>query len=324
MEVGGYRELDLRKGCEYYKGTKDIARLNAGRCGIYYALCVMECNRILIPYYECSTVWRFMDRKEVEVSFYHIDEKFLPTIQNHDESTAFLVVNYFGLMKRSDIEGIVRNNKNVIIDNTQAFFEEPVVGAYNVYSPRKFVGVPDGCYVIGRSAENLCKDYEQDSSADTASFLLSRIESGGNRNYSAYLENENRVDKSNVRKMSLLTHRLLDNIDYESVKEKRRENFRYARSIFDEMNVIDKSVLESDGTSVPMVYPLVFENKNLRQVLKDNSIFVGQWWKYIIDLDGASEWEKYLSKYLFPIQIDQRYGKGEIDHERRVVGGCKG
>lgn len=324
MEVGGYRELDLRQGYEYYRGTKDIARLNAGRCGIYHALRIMGCNRILIPCYECSTVWRFMDRKKVEVSFYHIDEKFLPAVQNHDESTAFLVVNYFGLMKRDDIERITENNRNVIIDNTQAFFEEPVAGAYNVYSPRKFVGVPDGCYVIGKSAENLCGDYEQDSSADTALFLLSRIESGGNRNYPAYLENEDRVDNSNVMKMSLLTQRLLDNIDYESVKDKRRKNYRYARSIFDEINDIDKYVLESDGTSVPMVYPLIIENKELRRAFKGNNIFVGQWWKYIVDWDKPSEWEKYLSEYLFPVQIDQRYGTKEIDYERRVVGGCDG
>ena len=34
--------------------------------------------------------------------------------------------------------------KNLIIDNAQAFFAKPLLGIDTFYSPRKFVGVSDG------------------------------------------------------------------------------------------------------------------------------------------------------------------------------------
>lgn len=319
MEVGGYREIDLRTGFEYYKGDTNIARLNAGRCGIYHALKLSGCKKILLPYYQCSTVKRFLKYKKIEQEFYHISENFTPLIGNHNKDVAFLIVNYFGLIKSKTLLDLVNNNYNVIIDNTQGFFQSPIDCCYNVYSPRKFIGVPDGCYIIGKSAEEYTNIYDRDISAETAGFLLSRIESGGNNNYIQYLENEKRIDESDILRMSVLTRHLLDNIDYKYVKDKRIANYCYAKEKFAEINLIDRKLLEKETTAVPMVYPLILEDPNLRFRLKENNIFVGQWWKYILDWDDASEWEKYVSRYMIPVQIDQRYGKEEIDYQYNVI-----
>lgn len=319
MEVGGYRELDLKKGYEYYRGERNVVRLNAGRCGIYYALKLMGLNKILIPYYQCSTVKKFLLQKGVIVNFYHINDLFLPERDNQDADTAFLIVNYFGLIKDDVLKKLVQSNKHVIIDNTQAFFQEPIQNSYSVYSPRKFVGVPDGCYVIGDRAESIKNNYETDLSAGTAGYLLSRIESGGNNNYSKYLQNEERIDQSDVLRMSVLTKQLLDSVDYEFVKTRRKQNYMYADKKFRGLNKVKAEVLNKDESAIPMVYPLIIENSQLRCLLKENNIFVGQWWKYVLEWDEASEWEKYVSRFMLPIQIDQRYGKEEIDYQYDVI-----
>ena len=66
------------------------------------------------------------------------------------------------------------------------------------------------------------KDYEQDFSSPTASFLFKRLEYSTSETYSERMRNEERIDKSNVLKMSQLTRSLLSNIDYSYVKMKGR------------------------------------------------------------------------------------------------------
>lgn len=318
MEIGGYRELDLRTGLEYYQGT-DVARLNSGRSGVYHAARCMGVNRVMIPYYQCETVRDFLLKKHMEVQYYHIGEDMLPQVENLDRNTAIVVVNYFGLIKERELVAFVENNCNVIIDGTQGFYQANIAGAYSVYSPRKFFGVPDGAYVVGRGAEHFLEQYEQDLSADTAGFLLSRIESGGNMNYASYQGSEARLECSDILRMSKLTHALLDNIDYDTIRQRRQKNYDYAAQIFKKVNRLPDKLLQRDPAQVPMVYPLLIEQEDLRYILKANQVFVGQWWKYLLTDRHASEFEKKLSTYMLPIQIDQRYGKQEIDFEADLI-----
>lgn len=58
-EIGSFIELQFPKNCEYYKGNKNIIRLNSVRATIYHAFRVSECNTIWIPYYQCDTVRNF-------------------------------------------------------------------------------------------------------------------------------------------------------------------------------------------------------------------------------------------------------------------------
>lgn len=318
MEIGGYRELDLRTGLEYYAG-ENMARLNAGRCGVYHAARCLGCRRVLLPFYQCETVRTFLLRKGVEVDYYHIGEDLLPLAENRDGDAAIVLVNYFGLIREDALAAFVQRNRNVVIDNTQGFYQPNIPGAYSVYSPRKFFGVADGCYVIGAEAGRFLDEYPQDSSAASSGFLLARLESGGNANYPRYLESERRLDGSDILRMSKLTRALLDNVDYAAVREKRQANYDYVASVFKGCNGLPAGLLERAEGQVPMVYPLLIEREELRHVLKANHIFVGQWWKYLLEEPGPSAFEKRLSKYLLPIQIDQRYGPREIDYTADVI-----
>ena len=42
----------------------------------------------------------------------------------------------------------------------------------NIYSCRKFVGTPDGAYVIGKDAHKYVEKYPQCYSSDTATFFV--------------------------------------------------------------------------------------------------------------------------------------------------------
>lgn len=319
MEIGSFIELQFAKGREYYSQSVDIARLNTGRAAIWHAFRVLGCKAIWLPYYQCDTVREFLRRKGTEVKYYHIDDRFDPVDLLPEDNEAVLLVNYFGVMSTGRMAALAKPYQNVIIDNSQAFFAKPIEGCMNVYSCRKFVGVPDGAYVIGKGADRFTDGYDQCHSSDTALFLLQRIEYGcEGKAYASRSINERRIDREDVMRMSRLTRAILDGTDYSEIRARRRENFDYAAERLAEINRLDPRRYYDDGC-VPMVYPLVVEDEGLLDRLQAAKHFQGHWWSYLLDELPEDTFEYWISRFIIPVTIDQRYGKEEIEEIVGVV-----
>ena len=318
MEIGSFIELQFMKGHEYYHGL-DMLRLNTGRAAIYHSFVLTGAKRLWLPYYQCESVKRFLERKNVPMMFYHIDYDLAPKDDlKPEEDDAVLIVNYYGLFDSGHIGYRAKKYPNPIIDNSQAFFCSPVNGAYNVYSCRKFIGVPDGSYVIGKEAATNCECYEQGYSSSTAKYLLERIEFGCEPiTYDHKKANDFRLDHEDVKLMSKLTHTILDGTDYNEIRHKRIENFNYAKSLFD-YNLFNIKFVHN-AESVPMVYPFVIEDEEVAKKLKKNGHYQGPWWEYLVDEMPENTAEYWLSKYMIPITIDQRYGKKELDYINELI-----
>ena len=319
MEIGSFIDLQLPADREFFRGNQNIARLNSGRAAIWHAFRLTGCKAIWLPYYQCDTVREFLNRKNCNIKYYHQDEFFVPIDLNPQKDEAVLLVNYYGVMSKKRMESLARKYANPIIDNSQGFFAEPIDWAYNVYSARKFVGVPDGAYVIGKGAERYAEEYPQGYSSDTALFLLQRCEYGcEGKTYQSRMLNEHRIDSEDIMKMSELTRKLLNGTDYDYIQRKRRENFETAHELFREINILDAKRYY-DSTCVPMVYPLVVEDDRLLQRLLDAKHFQGHWWSYLLDESAADSFEYWISRYIVPITIDQRYGRKELAYIRDQI-----
>lgn len=319
MDIGSFIEMEFPKGREYYTGN-NVARLNSGRASIYHAAKVLGCGTVYLPYYQCNTVRDFLIKNKLQVRYYSIDEEFKPLIKTIPSEAAIVIVNYYGIMSQQRLAAVSNGFQNVIIDNSQAFFCKPIDRCLNVYSARKFIGVPDGAYVIGFNADRYIENYEQDFSSDTSQFLLQRIEYGcEGKTYEARMLNEHRIDISNIKKMSKLTRTILDGTNYDFIVEKRRENFEIACRMFDGINKLNVRMYYDDDC-VPMVYPLIIEKDELLPKLLENKIFQGHWWSYLLLEVDKSSFEYWLSKYIIPITVDQRYGNDELEYTRKILG----
>lgn len=319
MEIGSFLELQLPKGRELYNQETDIARLNTGRMGIWHAFRVTGCKRIWLPIYQCDSIRETFGKKGVEICFYHQDNNFNLLDIEATEDDAVLLTNYYGIMSNKRMVELAKPYKHAIIDCAQAFFCIPVNGALTVYSCRKFVGVPDGAYVVGKDAHKFVDEYPQCYSSDTAAFLLKRIEYGcEGKGYEARTLNEHRINTEGCMKMSKLTHTLLDAEDYAYNRQKRKENFAYAHKLFATINKIDPKMYMDEET-VPMVYPLVVEDDGLIQKLFAAKHFQGHWWSYICEEQPEDSFEHWISRYVIPITIDQRYGKEELNYLLNVI-----
>lgn len=312
---GGFLPIELYNGDEYYK-SHNMIRVNSARSGVVLATQIEECSNIYIPAYLCDSVKKHLLKHNIHTECYNIDENLLPIVSEKQfqeilqKKAIILITNFFGIIDDDTIQSLVERYKNVIVDNTQAFFNNPRPNTYTVYSCRKFIGVSDGAYLIGEKClekyeENLPESY----SGEGSKFLLKSFELGTDESYEDFLLYEEEITRQGVLRMSQLTQGILKNVDYESIKKRRKENFDFLATKLIGINEISIS----DSINYPMVYPLLLKNEMLRESLIKNRVYVPQWWKCCIENSLTNRYEKYLSKYLIPLPIDQRYDVNDME-----------
>ncbi|MBN1181402.1 MAG: hypothetical protein JXB49_03885 [Bacteroidales bacterium] len=298
--IGGYFELELNHGKEYHEGG---LRLNLARTSFEYILRAKGVTKVLIPYYTCEVMLEPIIRTGIDFEFYNIDENLEPVYDYSKlkASEYFLYTNYFGV-KGNFTERLSGMITNLIIDNSQAFYEKPLPGIDTFYSPRKFFGIPDGGYLY---TSKLLDEYlEIDDSSDRFGHLIGRIEKSAEEYYSIFQANDQKLSGQPLKEMSKVTRHLLQNINYEDIAHKRRENFEYLRENLAKHNSLD---FDLTNGSVPLVYPYCTDTFNLRQKLIDKKIFVATYWSDVLKRVSETSVENRLVKGLIPLPIDQRY-----------------
>ncbi len=308
-EYSGFIEFYFDQKQEYHQNA---VKLNCARQGINYVILARGYQKIFIPHYICKTVY---DVLPIDYEFYYLDENLLPKIdvKKIGKNAAILYPNYFGCNDEKVLD-VISRYKNVIIDNTQAFYQR-VENADVVYSPRKFFWVTDGAYVYCKKPLKI--ELEQDFSYQRMEPLFKRIELGSNSAYAGSLENENQITQAGMKKMSLITSQILASIDYKKMAQIRRKNFSYLES---KLGKVNEMKLELGKTDVPMTYPFLLKSDKLRSRLIANKIYVPQWWKETLNNVTKDSFEAYLSNYLLPLPIDHRYGKEDLDFIADIVG----
>ncbi|PIE95999.1 hypothetical protein [Bacillus fungorum] len=310
-EIGGFFELELPHKGEYH--TQAI-RLNKARSALHYLLKTNRTKKIYLPHYMCHCILEPISALHIDYEFYNIDEKFYPIFhQIVDENEYFLYINYFGLCGEN-VQKVISNINNVIVDNTQAFFESPIEETNTIYSPRKFFGVPDGGYLY--TNVKLEDKLPKDSSFSRLQFLAKRIDSSANDSYTLYQKNEKILTDEAPKRMSNLTQRMLQSINYEQVKKRRNDNFQY---IHNELKAINELEWDTNNLNGPMVYPLFVRQENIKQLLISNNIYVATYWKEVLQYTKPNWFEHELTRYLVPLPIDQRYSIKEMRYIVQTV-----
>ena len=303
--IGGYFELELRQGGHYHQ---EAIRLNTARNSFEYVLRSRQYTKVYIPYYTCEVMLEPIDKLGIEVEFYHINESLEPiSTPLLKKNEAFLYTNYFGL-KQNCVKHLAEVYGNqLIVDNAQAFYAESIQGIDTFYSVRKFFGVPDGAFLY--TTKKTDQEIEQDASSERMSHLLKRIDLGAEAGYQDFRRNDDSLCHQPIKRMSKLTDSILCGIDFESAKQKRRNNYVILDNT---LNASNRIHLALDSETVPMVYPFWTDDASLRQKLIKNKVFVATYWPNVKEWAKEGMLEYELAEMLIPIPVDQRYGVGEM------------
>jgi len=304
--LGGYMGLQLQKGKPYYP---DLIRLNTARNSLEYILITKAYTTIYLPYFTCEVLLEPIKRLNLYYHFYKIDENMDPIIDfKVDDQSCMLYTNYYGV-KTSTVQALSKTQKNLIIDNAQAFYAEPIPGIDTFYSCRKFFGVPDGAYLYTSGAKRL--KLEQDVSIERFSHLIREVDLGIENGYSDYVRNNDVLIDNDVREMSKLTQAILASIDYDHCAKKRKENFVFLHEALSSINQL-KINFSADDT--PMVYPLLVNQPDLKAQLIKQKIFVATYWPNVFDWTLPDSMEYYLAENIVPLPIDQRYNLEDMQY----------
>ncbi|MBR7038512.1 MAG: hypothetical protein IKI21_04620 [Oscillospiraceae bacterium] len=317
-EYGGFLPLERGDG-EWYQSApgRSVRRYNAARYAIVTAVQDSGCRRVYVPHYLCASVYQALDRYAIDYEKYHLADDLSPALSTIEEDAVIVITNYFGVLPHSFFREQAARFPHVIFDHTQGFFTAPTLqdGVYDVYSPRKFVGVCDGAYLVTRGPIRQ-PPLPKDCSAARAAYLLHTLEDGTNANYAASLASEDALTQAGMKEMSDVTQSLLSIAPYDRIRQRRKANFAAAHAQLASHNALrclcDAALTDDDVT--PMVYPLLLpvDGGAMRRRLVSQRIYVPQWWRAVLEEGQANAWEAHLSEDLIPLPIDQRYDEEDI------------
>lgn len=322
MEYGGYLPLELNSGKEMFeKYNGHFCRFNSVKASFAYIIGIEKPSRMILPYYYCPSTTEALKAMGADISFYHISRDLQPEDIPDQKNTAIFLVDYFGVRTEEILKIAERYREaTVIIDYAHSFFAEPLFrkNVYNVYSARKFFGVPDGSYVVAEN--NLAYSEFLSNSYDYAEYLFKSYEAGVN---AAYLDKKD-ADKAisgNYTNMSKLALGLLQNVDYENVRSKRINNYRTLHQLLGHMNEL----------SVPQAcpayqYPLLIsgDGREIKSELVKNKIFVSTLWNGQELADKGNDFERNMSANAVFLPIDQRYSASDMKYLAEKVEEIRG
>lgn len=304
--IGGYFSLELPLHEEYHQ---DAIKLNTGRNCLEYILRCRHYKKVYIPYYTCDVILEPFHKLGIDYAFYHINLDFEIADDIHPQmGEAILYTNYYGL-KQSYVERLTEKyGQQLIVDNTQAFYAKPIDGIDTFYTCRKFFGVADGAYLY--TDKLLDEELEQDVSYDRMSFLLKRSDLSAEAGYADFREQSRLLIGQPIKRMSKLTERLMQSIDYKKAASTRRLNFV---ALHEGLKCNNQCQIFLYKDAVPMVYPYLTDTEELREHLISRKIFVPRYWPNVVDGQDCNPLERRIANHLLPLPVDQRYSFDQMN-----------
>lgn len=307
--IGSYYSLEISIKNNTLNDQYPIL-LNTGRNAFEYILKTRGVNKVFLPFLCCDALLSPLIKNSIDYEYYSIDINHRPVwdFRKLEGNEYFLYINYYGL-RDGIITELAQKIKNIIIDNTQAFFSKPYQKLPTFYSTRKFFGVADGALLC--NVDNVL-DLEQDKSADRMRHLLLRVENPSEVGHKAYQENEAVLDQLPLMRMSELTKKILLSVDFNNHRIVRNTNFDFLNESLGKFNKYKFDIIEG-----PLAYPLwVNDGSALREVLKKNRVFTPIYWNSVLDNIPKDSIEYDMIVNTIPIPVDLRYSQ---DNLQRVV-----
>lgn len=307
--IGGYFELELPQA----RTTPYPAalRFQSARAALLSLLREGKPNRVWAPKYICDSMLAPLVAERIPICFYGIDDSLeISTTVDLENDDWLLYVNYFGICDEVE-EALLQkfNPDQIVLDHAQAFFAPPRHCLANVYSPRKFFGIPDGGLMITQLVQKEPVDIDK-GSISRSDYLLMRHDGPAETGYAAYKRAEESLEEMAPRRMSRLTERLFGAIDFDAARLRRNQNFQHLHEKLGQLNRLAIDPLHVNG---PLCYPLLLDQSGVRERLQQERIFVPTYWPEVMNRTATGDFEVNLVGKCLPIPCDQRYDRPELD-----------
>ena len=313
--IGGYFEWEfpsVRNAALH----ENSVYLNSGRHALEYILRGLNnVQCIWVPYFTCDTALQPLNTLKIPYKFYKINSKLeLEKEFDLNEGEYLLYTNYYGIKDAYCTKIAERYGYQAIIDNAQALFCKPNPQTHQFYSPRKYMGMPDGGIAV-TNIPDTTSSLPIDTSYNRCSHLLKRMEISPSEGYDDFKINDGKIDKTHLSRMSPISKHIFDTADLDFIKLRHRENFAYLHKFLASTNRFEIPTM--DSFACPLIYPYwTGKGNELKKALIKQSIFVATYWPNVFEWTKQNDLEYEIANNVVSISIDQRYG---IDEMKTII-----
>lgn len=313
--IGGFLPLDLP---DFGAPLGDAKCFQSARGAFRALVRHVQPRRVYLPRLICDSMVESLIDEGVDHVWYDLTTGGLePENIRPGRSDIILYVNYFGVFT-AECERVTHRfpPDQLVFDYSQALFEPEFPEALaTIYSPRKFIGIPDGGMLSTKLGVSEPRSRDGGSIA-RCEVRLRRLDEDPEPLYPDYCSAEQSLSSTEPRAMSGFTRRLLRANKLDEVAERRNANFARLHRRLGGLNQLDLDGLISHG---PLCYPLCLGGPDIRERLKRRRVFVPTYWPEAL-ARVSKEFGARMITGLLPLPIDQRYGPAEMDHLAQVVG----
>lgn len=257
-----------------------------------------------------------------------IDTKGLCVYVSQYNPSVILVHSYFGINTLSTatdcFEGLQTKGILIIEDLTHGMWGDfdHLKVPYHIGSIRKWLDIPDGAFVCGlkKDLSQLAEDVPL-VDAKTKGMLDKQKHLTNESNNKEYRKIQMEAEailnsRKDTFKMSGLSAGLLNDLDIESFKIARRNNYNKLSQLFSQIPQIALILGSSMEDEVPFMVPVYVpdQRRELQNYLVENKIFPTIiWGRPDAIKDDLNDVASYIYDHILCFHCDQRYGLEDMD-----------
>jgi hypothetical protein len=310
--IGGFFELETGPGNSAYHSS--ALALTSGRACLSAIIQSEKISKVYAPFYTCNALLEPFLIARIKVEFYALNDKLeLKNELSLKKNERIIYINYFGLKNVYAASLIKKYNSSLILDNTMAFFEKGNSKVSSFNSARKFFGCADGAYLYSSAKINNMIPRNADF---IFAHLINRHTGLLSKAYKQYLLNEKKIT-CDVLRISVFSEKILAQINYRDVIQKRKSNFKLYHQKLSKYN--QYKILPA-GSGVPFCYPFLSVSIPQWEKFYDRNIFIPCLWDDVIKRRSRNfKFEKQFAQHLIPLPVDHRYSPEEINFVIQTV-----
>ena|GEM_PF-4519272 len=218
-----------------------------------------------------------------------------------------VLVDFFGLtgeVVRADAQRL--GSGNVIVDAAMSIGFEPPNDVPVAYSSRKFVGVPDGGWLVNAPSGADIGPADESGSLARCAYLLRRATGDVAGGRDDFIRAERSLDaEAEPRAMSALTASLLSGVDFPTLLARRRVNYRALAAGLAQLGIATPALAPN---AAPLCCPVPVPNAaRVRDRLAALGLFCAGYWPGLT-LEASDAVAAALRDDTLYLPVDQRYG----------------
>ena len=312
--------------------SEDAVLLANARSGLWLLAQALAPGQVWLPSFACQALYEAVDRRAARVRFYPVDARLtipsLDWLADVRRDDLVVLIDYFGWpCDTQTVAAIQERGAWALEDACQALLSSQVGRAadFVLYSPRKFLGVPDGGILIARrpamlrGAVDLVEppaDWWQTALAATRLRREFDHLGGDRRWFELFQQSEAGAPCAGYAMSKLARELLARGFDYAAIARRRVANYRRLAERLGAYALMPAPAPEV----VPLGFPVRLRNRDqVRAALFAQEIYPPVHWPTAGWVPEQFADSHRLAGEIMTLPCDQRYGVAEMDRIADVV-----